>query len=112
MRLSPNQARVLVDAFLADLDTSGQSSTTDAVTYLAVAATTDVLDTAVTLCGIHGLRAYDAVQVASAVRARGVDATVSELVTYDVTLHRQLLRRGSSSTRSADGELGAWSAQC
>lgn len=85
--LSPDQARVLVDAFLADLG-SGQPSTGVAVTYLTVAVGTELLDTAVALCGVHGLRAYDAVQLASAMRARAADPSVSEFVTYDLTLHR------------------------
>jgi predicted nucleic acid-binding protein len=59
-----------------------------------VAASSDVLDTAVTLCGVHGLRAYDAIQLASAVRARAVDATLTELVTYDVSLHRAAAAEG------------------
>jgi predicted nucleic acid-binding protein len=92
--LSPNQARVLVDAFLADLDSSGQQSPAAAVIYLAVAASTGVLDTAVALCGVHGLRGYDAIQLASAVRARAVDPTLTELVTYDVALHRAAAAEG------------------
>jgi predicted nucleic acid-binding protein len=92
--LSPNQARVLVDAFLADLGSSGQPSPTASVTYLPVATGPGVLDTAVALCGIHGLRAYDAIQLASAVRARAVDPTITELLTYDVALHRAAAAEG------------------
>jgi hypothetical protein len=81
------------DAFLADVD-SGQPSPTAAVTYLAVAASTGVLDAAATLCGVHGLQGFDAIQLASAMRARAVDATLTELVTYDVALHRAAAAEG------------------
>jgi uncharacterized protein len=92
--LSPSQARVLVDAFLADLDSSVHPSRTAEVTYHPVAASTGVLDIAVTFCGIHGLPAYDAVQLASAVRARAVDATLTGLVTYDAALQRAAAAEG------------------
>jgi len=92
--LSPGQARVLVDAFLADLDSSMHPSPTAEVTFHPVAVTTGVLDTAVTFCAIHGLRAYDAVQLASAVLARGADPTLTRLATYDVALSRAAAAEG------------------
>jgi predicted nucleic acid-binding protein len=94
--LSPSRARVLVDAFLRDLHASYQqpSAAAAGVTYLPVAPSTVVLDDAVDLVGIHGLRAYDAVQLASAVLARAADPTVSELITYDVALHRAAAAEG------------------
>lgn len=92
--LTPNRARVLVDGFLADLDAVGSPDPPAGVTYLAVAASTTVLDTAVTLCAIHGLRAYDAVQLASAVQARAADPRLTEFVTYDGALHRAAAAEG------------------
>jgi predicted nucleic acid-binding protein len=93
--LSPSRARVLVDAFLTDLNASYQRpSATAAVTYFPVATSTAVLDDAVGLVGIHGLRAYDAVQLASAVLARAADPTLTELITYDVALHRAAAAEG------------------
>jgi uncharacterized protein len=93
--LSPNQARVLVDVFLGDLDRSqAQPSATAEVTYLQVSTSTAVLDTAVRLCAIHGLRASDAVQLASAVQARAADPTLSTLITLDVALHRAAAAEG------------------
>jgi len=93
--LSPSRARVLVDAFLRDLHASyRQPSATAGVTYLPVATSTAVLDDAASLVGIHGLRAYDAVQLASAVLARAADPAVSELITYDVALHRAAAAEG------------------
>jgi predicted nucleic acid-binding protein len=93
--LSPSRARVLVDAFLGDLNASYQRpSATGVVTYLPVATSTAVLDDAVNLVGIHRLRAYDAVQLASAVRARAADPTLTELLTYDVALQRAAAAEG------------------
>jgi uncharacterized protein len=92
--LSPNQARFLVDAFLGDLARSPQPRTTAEVTYLPVAISTAVLNDAVNFCGIHGLRAYDAVQLASAVQARAADPTLTELITYDVALQRAAAAEG------------------
>lgn len=104
--LSPSQARTLVDAFGADLAALPEHpdlpdppdhirpADADTVTYLPVAVDTAVLDAAVALCGVHGLRAYDAVQLASAVRARAADSSVTEFVTYDVALHRAAAAEG------------------
>ena len=64
------------------------------MTYLPVAVETAVLDAAVALCGVHGLRAYDAVQLASAVRARAADSSLTDFVTYDVALHRAAAAEG------------------
>lgn len=90
--LSPDQARVLVDAFLSAL--RSRSSSPDTVTYLPVSVSADVLDTAVVVCGVHGLRAYDAVQLASAIQARAADPTITEFVTYDASLHRAAAAEG------------------
>lgn len=90
--LSPDQARVLVDAFLSAL--RSRSSSPDTVTYLPVSVSADVLDTAVVVCGVHGLRAYDAVQLASAIQARAADPTITEFVTFDASLHRAAAAEG------------------
>lgn len=92
--LSPGQARVLVDAFLDDLSSSQQPSREAAVTYLPVSTSTGVLDAAVSLCGVHGLRAYDAVQLACALLARAADPTVTVFITHDVALHRAAAAEG------------------
>jgi hypothetical protein len=84
-----------VDVFLADLNAAPHApNPSAAVTYLPVATSTAVLDTAVSFCAIHSLRAYDAVQLASAVRARAADPTLSALLTYDVALHRAAAAEG------------------
>ncbi len=90
--LSPDQARALVDGFLADLGSAQPSAAP--VTYLPVAVGREVLDAAVALCGVHGLRACDAVQLASAMRARAFEPGLAEFVTYDVSLHRAAAAEG------------------
>lgn len=88
--LSAYEARLLVDTFLIDwgaVDATGP-------TFLPVPPATSVLDLAVSLCGLHGLRAYDAVQLASALQARTADSGVSDFVTYDVALHRAAAAEG------------------
>lgn len=88
--LSPTEARVLVDAFLADwAATSG-----DTPAYVPVAVGPAVLDTAVALCGVHGLRAYDAVQLASAVQARDADPAIDAFLAADVALVRAAAAAG------------------
>jgi len=81
--LSTYEARLLIDTFL--IDWAGKDAT--GPTFLPVAPAAIVLDAAVSLCGVHGLRAFDAVQLASAIQARTADSSVSNFVTYDVALH-------------------------
>jgi uncharacterized protein len=64
--LSAADARLLVDAFLADWVDARR----EPARFVSVAPTANVLVDAVTLTGVHGLRAYDAVQLASARAAR------------------------------------------
>lgn len=91
--LSPKQARVLVDEFLADMGAAGEPGAAS-TTYLPVAIGPEILDRGVALCGTHGLRAYDAVQLASAIQARAADSSVNDFVTYDVALHRAAAAEG------------------
>lgn len=55
--------------------------------FAGVAATPEVLEDAARLVAVHGLRAYDAVQLASALAARSADPSCSTLLAFD----RQLL---------------------
>ena len=73
---------VLVAAFEADYF----GTTSEAPRFSAVAATGEVLDEAARLCEEHGLRAYDAVQLASALAARRVDPQCSTMAVYDNAL--------------------------
>jgi uncharacterized protein len=92
--LSPSQARVLINALLADMGAADEPATPSTTTYLPVAVSPEILDRGVGLCGTHGLRAYDAVQLASAIQARTADSGVSDFVTYDVALHRAAAAEG------------------
>lgn len=85
--LDPADATVLVAAFEADWHDADSR-------YLAVVVDERVLEQAVSLSRRHGLRAYDAVQLASAVvtRAAGVDITV--FLCFDTELVTAAAREG------------------
>jgi uncharacterized protein len=53
-----------------------------------------VLSSAVSLCGVHGLRAYDAVQLGSAVIARAADPTIDSFLAADQALVRAAAAEG------------------
>ena len=52
-------------------------------TFAVVALTDSVLEAAALACARHGLRAYDAVQLASALVARTADADLETFLCYD-----------------------------
>ncbi|MEO5680675.1 MAG: type II toxin-antitoxin system VapC family toxin [Acidimicrobiales bacterium] len=72
--LDPTDAAVLVRAFMADC-----AETDDASRFVTIAATSAVLRHAARLVARHPLRAYDAVQLASAMAAR---AALAEPMTF------------------------------
>ncbi len=51
--------------------------------FIAVAVTDGILERAAELAGTHGLRAYDAVQLASALAAREVDKRCATFAAFD-----------------------------
>jgi uncharacterized protein len=59
-----------------------------------VAATGSVLDEAARLVGVHGLRAYDAVQLASARAAATADDRVRTFAAFDTRLRDAASREG------------------
>ncbi len=63
--LSAADATLLISAFEADYFGTEE----DPERFLAVGATAPILDAAAQLAGVHGLRAYDSVQLASACSA-------------------------------------------
>lgn len=73
--LSASDTGVLVAAFEADYFGTEE----EPARFFVVAATPQVLDRASRLVGVHGLRAYDAVQLAS---ATAVNAAVPEGVAF------------------------------
>lgn len=88
--LSPAQAAALVADFEADYlgDTGG------APRFAVVAARPDVLAEAARLCATHGLRAYDAVQLSSALTARAAAPDCSTFAAYDEQLRRAAAAEG------------------
>lgn len=88
--LAPEQARVLVEDFEADYFGAVGSGPR----FSAVRTTPDVLDSAARLCGVHGLRAYDAVQLAAALAARRADAGCCTLGAFDDRLRQAALTEG------------------
>jgi uncharacterized protein len=54
-----------------------------AARFLIIAATEEIVERAAELTGIHGLRAYDAVQLASALAAREEDERCATFASFD-----------------------------
>jgi len=75
--LDPADAALLVRAFLADCAEPG-----DASPFVTVAVLPSILRHATRLVGLHPLRAYDAVQLASAL---AVDQALGEPLTFAAT---------------------------
>lgn len=75
-------AALLVAAFEADYFGSDEQPPLFAV----VTPTPAVLDAAARLAGVHGLRAYDAVQLASGCAAAGADAGCDSFAAFDAAL--------------------------
>lgn len=80
--LSAQDGAVLVAAFEADY--SGTEE--DPPRFAVVAATAAVLDDAARLTGVHGLRAYDAIQLAAARAARNADDGCADFAAFDGAL--------------------------
>jgi predicted nucleic acid-binding protein len=88
--LDATEAQALTADFEADLFGDGVSPPRFAI----VAAGPDLLDDAARLCAVHGLRAYDAVQLASAIAARSADRALRTFAVFDGTLRRAASAEG------------------
>ena len=88
--LNPADAAILVAAFEADY----HGSTDDQPRFAVVAATTTVLDAAAALAGVHGLRASDAVQLASAKAATEAIPDCRTVAAFDGTLRTAAAKEG------------------
>ncbi len=86
-RLSAGAAATLVAAFEADYTTPG-------LPYAVVEPVPSVLDDAAGLAGAHGLRADDAVQLASARAAAAADDRVRRFAAFDGALRDAAAREG------------------
>ncbi|MDA8281457.1 MAG: type II toxin-antitoxin system VapC family toxin [Actinomycetota bacterium] len=80
--LGAPEARVLTAAFEADW----HGTDDEPPRFSAVTLTQAILDDAAHLCAVHGLRAYDAVQLSSALAARRADPSCSTFAVVDGTL--------------------------
>jgi predicted nucleic acid-binding protein len=88
--LAADDARLLTADFEADYFGTGSEPPRFAV----VAATGSVLDEAARLCASHGLRAYDAIQLATALAVRRADAECESFAAFDRTLRTAAATQG------------------
>lgn len=88
--LDPHSASSLIAEFEFDLTPERHERQSFAV----IAATPPLLDDAARMCGVHGLRAYDAVQLASARRVRAVLPGSTTFLTFDQQLGAAATREG------------------
>ena len=88
--LDPQAAQELSDAFAADYygDEVGPPR------FAVVPVTASILEQAARLTAVHGLRAYDAIQLSTALAARAVDANCVHFSSYDEELRRAAAAEG------------------
>lgn len=90
--LDGGDAEVLVSAFEADY----RGGPGERPAFAAVALTTAVLEAAAEVAASHGLRAYDAVQLSSALAARDADPSCTRFACFDAVLRDAAARAGFS----------------
>lgn len=90
--LTSSDAELLVAAFEADFG----GNRDEPPAFAAVAVSADVLDAAAGVSATQGLRAYDAVQLASALLARAVDQSCAHFACFDDQLRDAAARIGFS----------------
>ncbi len=88
--LRPGDAGILVAAFEADYHGSAQ----DRPRFAVLAATGPVLEIASRLVGVHGLPAYDAVQLASAKAAAEAIPGCRTVAVFDASLRSAAAKEG------------------
>ena len=88
--LSANDARLLTAEFEADY----YGTESEPPRFAAVLATGSVLAAAARLCASHGLRAYDAVQLSSALAVRRVDESCTIFAAFDYSLRTAAATEG------------------
>jgi predicted nucleic acid-binding protein len=87
--LSVADATILVAAFVADWRDPDSR-------FLPVGLRGQVLEQAASSAALHGLRAYDAVQLSCALAARGADPAVDSFLCFDAELREAAGREGFS----------------
>ena len=80
--LDAAEARLLVDDFEADWHGTPEAHPR----FAPVAAAGDVLETSAHLAAVHGLRAYDAIQLGSAITARVAAPVMRVFAAFDAAL--------------------------
>jgi len=88
--LDATDAAVLTSAFEADY----YGTFDERPRFVVVGATPAILDEAATLCARHPLRGFDAIQLASALAVRELEAGVTTMVAYDRTLRAAAAAEG------------------
>lgn len=88
--LSADDARLLAADFEADYFGAGS----EPPRFAAVATTAGILDEAARLCASHGLRAYDALQLSSALAVRLADESCTALAAFDRSLRKAAATEG------------------
>lgn len=84
-QLSESDAALLAEVFTAEWHTD---------LFVAVDAGTGILEEASAVVARHGLRAYDGVQLASALAARRADPGLDTVACFDVELSAAAVREG------------------
>ncbi len=74
--------------------------------FIAVAVTEEIIGSAADLAGTHGLRAYDAVQLASALAARTADRRCAALVAFDRELLQAAISEGFKNATAPASRKG------
>lgn len=82
--LEASDARILTADFEADFYGTDE----EAPRFAVLATTVGILDDAARLCAAHGLRAYDAIQLASALAARTADPACDTVAAFDDSLRQ------------------------
>jgi len=88
--LDPADAEVLVTSFAADFHGTAE----EAPAFAAVAVVPAVLVSAADQAAVHGLRAYDALQLASGLAARAADPGCDRFACFDWELGAAAARAG------------------
>jgi uncharacterized protein len=90
--LSAEDAAMLTAAFEFDFHGDVQQESV----FVVVPVTEAILVDAARHAARHGLRAYDAVQLASAIAARAADPTINTVAVFDTNLRNAMLAEGFS----------------
>jgi predicted nucleic acid-binding protein len=88
--ITTREAQLLTLAF----ETDYFGSVAGPARFVVVATTAAVLDEAARASAVHGLRAYDAVQLASALSARRADSDCDSMTVFDRGLRTAARREG------------------